>query len=200
MREGRETILNLATETIEIDSVEAHPKNARQGDIGAIATSLESNGQYRPIVVQASTRRILAGNHTWKAAKSLGWQKISATIIDVDDDTAIRILLADNKANDLASYDDAELVSILQDLAASSKGLEGSLFSTDDLDDLIAMLNAPPIDDVINDLGIHDGVDGFHALIKIKVELPTFEAWQEKWDALEGSDDEKIRSILDRIA
>lgn len=200
MKEIREGILDLVTEKIDIDSIQAHPKNARQGDIGAIASSLETNGQYRPIVIQKSTGFILAGNHTWKAAKSLGWKQIAATIIDVDDDAAIRILLADNKANDLASYDDAELVSILQELAMSPGGLSGTLFSTDDLDDLINLLNAPPIDDVIKDLGVHDGVDGFHALIKIKVELPTFEAWNEKWESLEGSDDEKIRQILDRLA
>jgi len=200
MREGREGILNLITETIDIDSIKAHPKNARQGDIGAIASSLETNGQYRPIVIQRSTGFILAGNHTWKAAKSLGWKMIAATIIDVDDDAAIRILLADNKANDLASYDDAELVAILQDLALSPGGLTGTLFSTDDLDDLINLLNAPPIDEVIKDLGVHDGVDGFHALIKIKVELPTFEAWNERWESLEGSDDDKIRQILERSA
>ena len=66
---------------VDIDSVEAHPKNVRQGDIGAISESLKAHGQYRPIVVDKRTNRILAGNHTWKAAKSLGWTEISAGFI-----------------------------------------------------------------------------------------------------------------------
>lgn len=125
--------------TVDIDSIETHPKNVRQGDIGAISESLKAHGQYRPIVVDKRTNRILAGNHTWKAAKALGWQQISAGFIETkDDDEALRILLADNKANDLATYNDDDLISLLKDLAATDEGLEGSLFDGDDLDALIA--------------------------------------------------------------
>ncbi len=124
--------------TVELDSLEPHPKNVRQGDIGAISESLRAHGQYRPIVVDRRTNRILAGNHTWKAAKALGWQQISAGFIETkDDDEALRILLADNKANDLATYDDDELINLLKDLAATDDGLEGTLFDGDDLDSLI---------------------------------------------------------------
>ena len=59
--------------TIPINSIENHPRNIRQGDVGAISQSLKENGQYRPIVVQKSTGYVLAGNHTLKAAKALGW-------------------------------------------------------------------------------------------------------------------------------
>ena len=125
--------------TVDINSIEAHPKNVRQGDIGAISESLKAHGQYRPIVVDRRTNRILAGNHTWKAAKALGWQQISAGFIETkDDDEALRILLADNKANDLATYDDTELINLLKDLAATDEGLEGTLFDGDELDALIA--------------------------------------------------------------
>jgi hypothetical protein len=54
--------------------------NVRQGDIGAISESLKAHGQYRPIVVDKRTNRILAGNHTWKAAKSLGWTQINCRV------------------------------------------------------------------------------------------------------------------------
>jgi hypothetical protein len=40
---------------VDIDSVETHPKNVRQGDIGAISESLKAHGQYRPIVVDKRT-------------------------------------------------------------------------------------------------------------------------------------------------
>lgn len=125
--------------TVQLDSLKPHPKNVRQGDIGAISESLRAHGQYRPIVVDRRTNRILAGNHTWKAAKALGWQHISAGFIETkDDDEALRILLADNKANDLATYDDTELINLLKDLAATDEGLEGTLFDADELDALIA--------------------------------------------------------------
>ena len=132
--------MSLKVQDVAIDEVIPHPQNVRQGDVGAIAESLRIHGQYRPIVVQKSSGYILAGNHTWKAAKSLGWPKISVTYIDVDDEQAKRILLVDNRANDLATYDDASLASLLQELASTEASLEGTGFDGDDLDDLLFRL------------------------------------------------------------
>ena len=123
---------------VDINSVETHPKNVRQGDIGAISESLKAHGQYRPIVVDKRTSRILAGNHTWKAAKALGWQQINAGFIETkNDDEALRILLADNRTTDLASYDDSGLAELLKQLADTEIGLEGTAFDGDDLDTLL---------------------------------------------------------------
>ena len=91
-------------QSVAINSLTAYPMNPRRGDIDAIASSLTAHGQYRPIVVQASTKFVLAGNHTLKAAKKLGWKKIKAVLVDIDDDTAKKIVLADNRLTDLAGY------------------------------------------------------------------------------------------------
>jgi ParB-like chromosome segregation protein Spo0J len=120
-----------------ISDLTPHPRNVRQGDIGAIATSLETFGQYRPIIYQKATRHIIAGNHTWKAAKQLGWKQIDAQPYDCDDDTALRILIADNRATDLATYDDNALLELLKELAATEKELNGTLFDGDDLQRLV---------------------------------------------------------------
>jgi hypothetical protein len=133
----REEIAHLAQ---PIGNFKTHPKNVRQGDVGAISQSLNAHGQYRAIVVQKSTGYILAGNHTFLAAKSLGWQQIAATFVDCDDEQAIRILLVDNRANDLAMYDDRALADLLKELTATNSGLDGSLFTGDDLDDLLFRL------------------------------------------------------------
>lgn len=120
-----------------INDLKPHPQNVRQGDIGAISQSLKQHGQYRPIVVQRSTGLILAGNHTYKAALSLKWKQIAATYVDVDDEQALRILLIDNRANDLASYDDSALVEMLKGLMDTELKLEGTGFDPDDLDQLL---------------------------------------------------------------
>lgn len=134
----------LHTEQIAIDDLMPHPANVRQGDVGAISESLRVHGQYRPIVVQRNTRHILAGNHTWRAAKALGWKHIAATILDVDDDQALRILLVDNRSNDIATYDDSGLADLLQQLAATERQLEGTGFDLDDLDLLLSDLGDFP--------------------------------------------------------
>ena len=123
----------LSTENVDINGVFPYPMNARQGDIGLISESLGKNGQFRPIVVNKRDNSILVGNHTWKAAKMLGWKEIAVTFIDVDDEAAARIVLADNRTADLGSYDHVELSEILQTLPA----FEGTGYTGDDLDDLM---------------------------------------------------------------
>jgi len=132
----------ISTEQVALSSISPHPRNVRQGDVGAISRSLQAHGQYRPIVVQAGTELIIAGNHTYKAAKALGWKEIMATLVECDDDEALRILLADNKSSDLAAYDDSQLAELLREIAATSAGLAGTLYDGDDLDQIINDINA----------------------------------------------------------
>lgn len=179
-----------------IDSVSPHPRNVRQGDIGAISHSLEVNGQYRPIVVHKSTNHILAGNHTWKAAKALGWTKIAATFVDCSDDDAMRILLADNKANDLATYDDQGLMDLLKHMVVNHN-LEGTLYEPSDLDDLINLFEPPNLEALIAEVGESE-VDNFSGTIKVKVALSVYERWQEVWQSIDGdTDDARITALLD---
>lgn len=129
---------------ININTLKPHPRNVRQGDIGAISTSLQTFGQYKPIIYQTSTKHIIAGNHTWKAAKQLGWKEIEAKPFDCDDDTALRILIADNRATDLATYDDTALLELLKELATTDNKLEGTLFDETDLQQLLDDTTPPP--------------------------------------------------------
>lgn len=125
---------------VDLSDLKPHPENVRQGDVGAITESLKHHGQYRPIVVQKSTGHILAGNHTFKAAKALKWKQIAATFVDCDDEQALRILLMDNRANDLASYDDNALAEMLKALMATDQKLDGTGFDPSDLDELLGQL------------------------------------------------------------
>lgn len=128
----------LPVEVVPIDSLEHHPENPREGDVGAIATAIDANGWHGTIVVQRSTRRILAGNHRVKALRARGDETVPVWWVDVDDATARRILLADNRANDLASYDTGALIDALRRANDDEDGLLGTLFDTDDLAALIA--------------------------------------------------------------
>ena len=119
-------------DSVAISSLEAYPTNPRRGDIDAIAQSLKAHGQYRPVVVQYGTNYILAGNHTYKAAKKLGWKKIKITYIEVDETTARKIVLADNRLTDLAGYNEPLLKSLLQALPE----LEGTGFSASEVETL----------------------------------------------------------------
>jgi DNA modification methylase len=123
---------------VPVESLKSFQGNPRIGDVSLIAESLEANGQYRPIVVRKSTREILAGNHTWQAAKLLGWREIWIVEADVDLDTAKRIVAVDNRTNDVARYDDEALAKLL----GSLDDLVGTGYTPDDLDALLASLTS----------------------------------------------------------
>ncbi len=120
-------------EMVDIDTIKSYDKNPRKGNVRAIAESLATNKQYRPIVVQKKGRKILAGNHTHQAAKSLGWAKIAVVFVDVDDKQAKRIVLADNRTNDLAEYDNDVLLDLLSDLGTP----EGTGYSVSDMNAIV---------------------------------------------------------------
>ncbi|MDK7111365.1 ParB N-terminal domain-containing protein, partial [Corynebacterium amycolatum] len=79
-------------------SLQAYHRNPRRGNVTKIAESLKIRGQYRPIVVNKGTytdreNEILAGNHTWQAAKKLHWDTIQIVTVDVDADQAAQIVV-----------------------------------------------------------------------------------------------------------
>jgi len=133
-------VLNGDTRLVGVHEIRPHDQNPRQGDVGAIHESIKENGFYGSVIVQASSNRILVGNHRWKAAIENGASEIPATFIDVDDDRALRILLADNKTNDDASYDLSALAEILSELANTSD-LLGTGYDADELDQIISDLS-----------------------------------------------------------
>jgi ParB-like chromosome segregation protein Spo0J len=124
---------------IKIDSLVEYPGNARKGNVGILVESLKVNGQYRPIIVQKSTNYVLAGNHLLKAASRLEWDEIDAVVIDVDDERALKIVLADNRTADLGEYDHDLLHSLLKEL----EDFAGTGYSIQDIDELEKLGGAP---------------------------------------------------------
>lgn len=127
----------LDTELVPMHALREHPENWNRGDDEAVAELLARFGQWRPAVVQASTGYVLIGNTMLRAARDrLGWSALNVHYRDVDDDDARRILTADNRAHDLATTDERALVELLSRLDGD---LSGTLFDTDDYDDLRAL-------------------------------------------------------------
>lgn len=120
---------SLKSFNVPIGNLQLYDRNPRVGSVEAIKKSLETNGQYKPIVVNKRTGKILAGNHTYKAAVELGWEEIAVSYVDVDEESAARIVLADNRTSDFATYDDTALAELLKSLPS----LEGTGFAEKDL-------------------------------------------------------------------
>ncbi|MFR9826877.1 ParB N-terminal domain-containing protein [Corynebacterium striatum] len=133
-------------QTLPLDQLNLHYKNPRRGDVDAIKGSLIANGNFRPIVVNKGTYtgrpwEVLAGNHTLKATRALAeenpddkrWHQIDCWVVDVDEERATKIVLADNRTADLGAYDDDTLAALLETV---DHDLDGTGYDHEDLSDL----------------------------------------------------------------
>jgi site-specific DNA-methyltransferase (adenine-specific) len=109
---------SLKSLAVPIDSLQGLIGNPRQGDVDAVARSLNSFGQRKPIVVRKDDGTIIAGNHTWQAAKKLGWTEIAVAFVGDDDVTAKAYALADNRTAELGSYDEQALLDLIEEVHA----------------------------------------------------------------------------------
>ena len=148
-------IESLKALAVPIDSLKGLPGNPRRGDVDAVAASLSRFGQRKPIVVRKDDGTIIAGNHTWQAAKKLGWSEIAVAYVGDDDVTAQAYALADNRTAELGDYDDnllkeliesvAEVdVNLLRDTGWSEKAVEELLLNIES-----QIENLPLVEDAI---------------------------------------------------
>lgn len=126
---------------VPVDSLTPHPANPRRGNIPAIAESIKKNGWHGVVVVQQEMHdgddgkhRILVGAHRVAAAKSIGMTEVPVQFRDVNDLDALRIVLADNRASDLATYDNDRLLENLKHIGDP----QGTLFDLDAIETLQA--------------------------------------------------------------
>jgi ParB-like chromosome segregation protein Spo0J len=131
-----------------IRELKQHPRNPRKGDVAAIRESIERNDFVGAVLVQRSTGYILAGNHRLLAAQEAGLTELPILEVDVDDETAMRILLADNRVSDLAEWDDAPLRELLAEIGVQQGTLEGTGFDASALRRLEAELDKQPPPDL----------------------------------------------------
>jgi hypothetical protein len=141
----------MQIEQVAVINLKPYPNNPRKGNVDLIAESLEAYGQYKPITVNKRTGEILAGNHTYEAAKKLGWTEIAVNYVDVDNLTAAKIVAIDNRASDQGTYDTEMLLKLLDEMP----DLKATGYGQEDYDDLLALLDEEstpeiPIDTVFS--------------------------------------------------
>ena len=121
---------------VPITAILKHPRNPRRGNLSRIEESIDENGFYGAIIVQRSTGYILVGNHRHEVLLEQNAPFVPVIWLDVDDETATRILLGDNRFQEIGSWDDDMLTNILKDVQANT-GLRGTGYTDEDLYELI---------------------------------------------------------------
>jgi len=173
-------IINRTEERVHIDNIKPHPANPNDGDVAAIAESIRQNGFYGRIVVRDSTGKILAGEHRWRAAQEVGLGEVPIERVECDDETAMRILLADNKTAANAEREPESLADLLESLEATDDGLTGTGYSDDDLNDLLDDLGRGEMD-----VGAEDQSDMLEDEFQVLIECEDEWQQQELLDRLE---------------
>lgn len=89
-------------------------KNAKAVD--RVAESIQAFGFGAPLLARRENGEIIAGHTRIKAAKKLGITELPVRYLDLDEDKAHALAVADNKLGEIAAWDDALLASVLADI------------------------------------------------------------------------------------
>lgn len=180
---------------VPIGQLRPHAMNPRRGNVKLLVESLLGLEQYRPVIVNRGTmtgrpNEILAGHHLVLAATELGWDDIVCAYVDVDDEKATRILLMDNRSNDLAGYDDRLLAELLETLP----NLDYTGYTEEDRAAIVKLLEVPILDPDGGDQDILDDSDeAMWPEIRCRLAPPLYAMFQ----ALPGQDDAgKLAQLL----
>lgn len=123
---------------VDVDALKPHPLNPNRGDVDRIRTSIDQNGFFGVVIAQENTNYIIAGEHRWRAADAAGLLQVATLFLDVDDATAVAILLVDNESRKRGRYDDDALLGLLKEARSTDGTLKGTGYSDEDLAELLA--------------------------------------------------------------
>jgi hypothetical protein len=141
---------------VSVDQLTTWPGNPRRGNRAAIRESIQALGIYKPLIAQRSTGQVLVGNNTLAVVRELGIAEVDVIYKDIDDDTAERILLVDNKTSDSSGYYN----DLLYDMLTELDGMTGTGWSQDELDAIIATAEQASGDVQLEfDFGVAGGED-----------------------------------------
>ena len=167
----------LAAEWVRVDRLVPWDLNPRKGQAAAVARLVEAIpavGFGAPLVARRADLRVVAGHARLQAAQQLKLEHVPVRLMDLSDEQAAAMTLADNRLGELAEWDGERVAAIVRDLP---QDLSDLLDWSDE--DLAAMA----------DLGDEDDVPAparkprNPAPYRIELDDEQLVDWQPVWDA-----------------
>ena len=127
-------------EKIEISKIyppRVQLKKHSKSQLEELSKSIKEFGQYRPLLIQKSSMRIICGYGIYLALKKLKYKEVNACLLDVSDDEADNIRFTDNYSNESSRWNEDKLQYIFMELS-------------DDLID-ISGFNDTEVENIFND-------------------------------------------------
>jgi len=110
--------MQIKLENLNVDAYNVRD-DVDEDHIEEIADSLESDGQWNPIIVRQcgdGTYDIIAGHTRYRAAKSLGWDSLEATVKDINEEEAKELALKTNlKREPMSKIEEGKVVNDILD-------------------------------------------------------------------------------------
>lgn len=116
-RRAPQTVPTPALQMLPIDTLIPNPRNPNkhpEEQITRLMAELRKDGQTRPVLVRKANNMLIAGHGVTLAMKRLGLSEIRVALWDVDQATADRYMLADNRLGHLSSHDDDMVAELLR--------------------------------------------------------------------------------------
>ena len=145
----------LVIKRVPLDTLKLDPANARahgERNLEAIVASLQRFGQAEPLVVHASTGRVIGGNGRLVAMRQLGWEEADVVELDLDEIQATALAIALNRTAELAEWDMPALGRLLEELQRED-ALAGVGFDEREIDALLEELGQDLEENEVDDPG-----------------------------------------------
>jgi DNA modification methylase len=120
---------------------ERNPRN-NTAAIAKVAESIRRFGFGSPILARKEDCQVIAGHTRLFAAQKLGLSHVPVRLLDLSQEDAQLLALADNRLGEIAEWDEEGLARVLADLKAADMDLSVTGFDGKEIDRLLAELNA----------------------------------------------------------
>lgn len=129
---------------VQPDNLTPWAANPRENDhaVADVANSIDRFGFASPIIARQTKDglQVIAGHTRLKAAKRLGLDRVPVRVLDLDEDQAKLLALADNRVAEIATWSD-DLGDLLRDMDAEGFDLDGLGWTEQELEALMV----PPL-------------------------------------------------------
>ena len=128
---------------ISVHKLKPWKKNPRKNKhaVEKVAKSIQRFGFSSPIIVRAQDMRIIAGHTRYESALFLNMDFVPCRLMELDENEADALALADNRLGELAIWNDDLLAEVLQDLDDALDFDLGDLGFTDGELDILNILS-----------------------------------------------------------
>jgi DNA modification methylase len=140
---------------VDVATLTPWVNNPRRNDhaVDSVAKSIERFGFAAPIIARKDNGEVIAGHTRLKAAIKLGLGKVPVRYLDLDEQEAHALAIADNKLNEIAEWDEESLSLILSDISEGGVSLDGIGFDDKEIQSVLVSAHQRRIGDPAADPG-----------------------------------------------